>query len=443
VTRSFASRAVATLAAAVVLLVLTAAAASAHAELVGSNPPSGATLANPPATVELRFDDAVQLAGSHVTVRSGAGESPLAALRLDGPEAIVADVPNVAALHGPVTFAWTVLADDGHPSSGVIDVGVGAGAPQASAGAPAVNGSGQSLVDRLFTIDRVIGYLALAVLVGGWVFLTIVWPEGAGVARTHSVLWIAWGAGLAATAAGLGLEAATVAGGRLADIASRSALSTVFATDFGHAWIARLVLFALAIPVLRTLCGGASVPRAPWWIVSAATVGVALLRTPGFASHASEGDMAVAGTVADLVHLIGVAIWLGGLVLLLTVVLPRRRPSELASVVPRFSKLAMASVIAIVAGGAVLSWELVGGFEPLVDTNFGRVLIVKLVVFGAVIVAAAASKRWVDDRLGVTVALRGHRSLVRPFVYSVAAETLLAASVVAVASVLVTTSPGT
>ena len=441
-TRSFAARALAALAAAVVLLVLTAAAASAHAELVESTPPAGATLTNAPATVELRFDDAVQLAGSRVTVRSGAGETPLVNLRFDGPNTIVADVPDPAALHGPVTFAWTVLAEDGHPASGVIDVGVGAGPAKASASAPAAGSAEQTLVDRLFTIDRVIGYLAMAVLVGGWVFLTIVWPDGAGVARTHSVLWIAWASGLGATAAGLGLQAATVDGGRLADVVSRSALSTVFATDFGHAWVARLVLFALAIPVLRTLRGGGSVPRAPWWIVIAATVGVALLRTPGFVSHASEGHMAVAGTVADLVHLTGVAIWLGGLVLLLTVVLPRRRPAELASVVPRFSTLAMASVLAIVGGGAVLSWELVGGFAPLVDTNFGRVLLVKLVVFGAVIVAAGASKRWVDDRLGVTVALRGHPTLVRPFVYSVAAETLLAASVVAVASVLVTTSPG-
>ena len=442
-TRLLVRRAVPALAAAVVLLVLTAAAASAHATLVGSTPPEGATLATTPSTIELRFDDPVQLDGSSITVRSAAGATALSGLRLDGPNAIVADVSGASAWPGAISFEWTVIAGDGHPSSGAVDIGVGA---PAAAGPPTPSttvSTDTSLVDRLFTIDRVVGYLAMAVLVGGWVFLVVVWPSGGEVVRTRLVLWLACGLGVLATVAGLGLEAATVAGGQLHSALSGAALTSVFATDFGHAWLARLTLFLLAAPLVRALRAGPAVSRASWWIVSAAAVGIALLRTPGFVSHAGEGDMAVAGTVADLVHLVGVAIWLGGLVLLLTVVLPRRRASELASVLPRFSKLAMGAVVAIAAGGTVMSWELVGGLAPLIDTHFGRVLVAKVTVFAMVVVVARRSKRWVDDRLGVAVALRGHDSIVRPLVYSVAAEALLAATVVAVASVLVTTSPGT
>ena len=92
--------------------------------------------------------------------------------------------------------------------------------------------------------------------------------------------------------------------------------------------------------------------------------------------------------------------------------------------------------------GTVMAWDLAGSFRALGATEWGRLLVVKVVLFAVVLITAQLSKRWVLDRLGVAVALRGHLTLVRPFVLSVAAETVLAASTLAVASLLVTTSPG-
>jgi putative copper export protein len=181
--------------------------------------------------------------------------------------------------------------------------------------------------------------------------------------------------------------------------------------------------------------------RSPFWVVAAAACGVGLLRTPGFVSHASEGNISVLGSVADLVHLIGVAAWLGGLVMLVVVVLPRRRPAELAAIVPKYSQLAFGSITAVVVAGSIMSWELVGSFTGFADTRFGHVLALKLLLFVFVMGAAYVSKRWVDQRLSVAVTLRGHASLVRPFVLSVATEAVLATGILAVASVLVATSP--
>jgi copper transport protein len=53
-----------------------------------------------------------------------------------------------------------------------------------------------------------------------------------------------------------------------------------------------------------------------------------------------------------------------------------------------------------------------------------------------VLVAAFGSKTWVAHRLDFAVILRGESSLVRPFVLSVAVETALAVSVLAVAGFL-------
>jgi putative copper export protein len=263
------------------------------------------------------------------------------------------------------------------------------------------------------------------------------------VAQSRSLLWSSWAAGSIAAVAGVGLQAATLHGGQLSAAVRGSALAPVLTSPFGHAWGARVLLFLLAVPVLVALGRGReAVVRTPWFVASAAAVAVGLLRTPGFVAHASEGHLGVLGSMADLAHLVGVAVWMGGLVFLVAVVLPRRRTAELRTVIPAFSRLAAIAVVVIVVGGSVMTWQLAGSWHALDATEWGRLLLLKVGLFTTILVIARLSKRWVDERLGLTVALRGHLLLVRPFVVSVAAEAVLAASVLGVASVLVTTSPG-
>ena len=199
----------------------------------------------------------------------------------------------------------------------------------------------------------------------------------------------------------------------------------------------------------RSRCWPCSAGRGVQWSgdrgssCRAAAVSLGLLRTVGLVAHATEGDLGGVGAIADLVHLIGVATWMGGLVFLVAVVLPRRRVAELRRVVPAFSRLAFVATIGIVVAGTVMAWDLAGSFGSLGNTEWGRLLLLKVALFAVVLTAAQLSKRWVYDRLGVAVALRGHAALLRPLVVSVAAETLLAAAVLGVAAALVTTSPGT
>jgi putative copper export protein len=141
------------------------------------------------------------------------------------------------------------------------------------------------------------------------------------------------------------------------------------------------------------------------------------------------------------VHLTAAAIWLGGLTMVCLAVLPRRRPDELAVVLPRYSALAFTSVAAVVLAGAFMSWQLVGGLDELVGSRYGHLLLLKVAMFALVLVVARGSKHWVDRRLDLAVLSGGHPAAVRPFVYSVAAEVVLAVSVVTMASLLVATNP--
>src|SRR5204862_7378222 len=133
--------------------------------------------------------------------------------------------------------------------------------------------------------------------------------------------------------------------------------------------------------------------------------------------------------------------WLGGLIFVCVAVLPRRDAAELASVVPRFSLLALVCVVAIISAGTVLSWQLLGSFAALFTTAFGHVLLVKLAALAAVLVAARSSKRWVERRLDIAYLSRGQVGTVTPFMYSVVIEAALAVVVLGAASVLVATNP--
>ncbi len=417
--------------------------AGAHSVLESSDPVDGAHVDELPDTVTLVFGEPILLDGASISVATERTSVRLSALALDEAGTTLSAPIGAASLAtGAVTIEWAAVSADGHPISGDIAVGVGPGAVAASAPRPSTPGD-PHLVEGIVTADRMVGYLGLAILTGGLAFLVVLWPEGAGLARTRRLLWAAWGGALAATVVGIGLQAATVRGSVLGKAVDTDALASVLDSPFGRAWGARALLLLLAVPLLVALGRwGGEVVRAPWFLVPAAAVTLGLLRTMGLVSHAGEGDLGPVGSVADLVHLLGVVTWLGGLVVLVTVVLPRRRTVELARVVPAFSRLALGAIVAIVVAGTVMAWDLAGSFDALSTTEWGRLLVTKIVLFAVVLVTAQVSKRWVLDRLALAVALRGHLVLVRPFVLTVAAETLLAASILGVASALVTTSPG-
>jgi methionine-rich copper-binding protein CopC len=112
---------------ALLALVVTAPAASAHAVLVSSNPPSGATLAHPPSTVSLTFDENVR-APAFVVVTGPGG------VRVDDREAQILDATVTARLKptapaGAYTVAYRVVSSDGHPVEGQLTYMVTTGAP--------------------------------------------------------------------------------------------------------------------------------------------------------------------------------------------------------------------------------------------------------------------------------------------------------------------------
>ena len=84
--------------------------------------------------------------------------------------------------------------------------------------------------------------------------------------------------------------------------------------------------------------------------------------------------------------MLATAAWLGGLVALAAVLIPRENLQELDRLIPRFSVVATVSVIILVATGTVHALAVAGGIGPLVSSRYGLVLLIKVAVFGLMLV---------------------------------------------------------
>ncbi|MFG2370701.1 copper resistance CopC/CopD family protein [Streptomyces sp. NPDC048504] len=432
---------------AALLGLLTTTPAAAHTELVRSTPKDGARLAKAPDDLTLVFDEPVDLADVRVMTLDG---DRLPVTRVPGRSSATVRVALPRATGNTLAVTWSVIdEEDGHASSGRLTFGIGAKdtktAPDTqdrggeTTAAPAPSPS----VRKGLVAARWTGYLSLALFVGGLAFVALLWPRGAGEPRARVLLGLAWTCGLLSTVASLGLQGAYTALGGPRDALRAATYADVLTTGPGLALAARGLLWVLASVVLAALLqGGARTARSPGWRVGAGAVALGLLRATGMAGHNSEGTEPSWGAVADLVHLLGVSLWIGGLVMLTVAVLPRREPGELAAVVPGYSKLAAVSVTAIVAAGLVLAWQIVGSYDALLHTSYGHLLLLKTGVLAVVLAAAWCSRQWTRTRLDLAVLLRGDAATVRPFGYSVAAETGLVLVVLVVTSLLVTADPG-
>ncbi|MDN3023025.1 CopD family protein [Streptomyces sp. S.PB5] len=421
---------------------LSATPASAHTDLVRSTPADGAELKRAPAQLTLVFDEPVALDDVRVVTTDG-DRLPVSRLGEDGVRvALPRTGTGGTGGTGETAVTWSVVdEEDGHASSGRIAFAVLAPVTpdRGEEAAPALSPS----VRKGLVAARWAGYLSLALFVGGLAFVALLWPRGAGVPRARTLLALAWVCGVLSTVASIGLQGAYVSFGGLRDALRPSSYADVLTTEPGVALAARGLLWVLAAVVLGALLqGGARTSRSPGWRVGALAVSLGLLRATGLNGHNSEGSEPTWAALADLFHLLGAALWTGGLAMLTLAVLPRRRAGELAEVVPGYSRLAAVSVSAIVGAGLVLAWQVVGSYDALLHTSYGRLLLVKTAVLGAVLLFAWSSRRWVRTRLDLAVLLRGDAATVRPFGYSVAAETGLVLVVLAVTSLLVTANPG-
>jgi copper transport protein len=444
------------LAVALVSLVVLAGPASAHASLVSSEPPNGAALTEPPAQVVLMFDESVDVALGAVRLFDGTGhEIDVGGARHVGDDAHIAvSVPKLA--DGAYVVSWRVVSADSHPVHGAFTFQVGTSDAARDPGLISrllAQQGGNSSAGAVLGLARFFSYAALAVLVGGLAFVSVVWPAGAGRRRVRRFLWIALGVGVVAGVVAIAVQAPYASGRALSDALKPDEWWEVLRTRSGRAWGLRVLLFGgLGAALLVT----SSRLRTQSWRVVGALGAIALFVLVAMGGHGTTGRWPAVGLVATVVHLGGMTVWVGGLSVLLLGVLRDPDPVDSLVRVRRFSPIAFGAVGVIVASGLVQAYRQVGSVDALTRTDYGRLLLVKTAVVAVAIAMAWASRRFIQGApepapvalaAGAAVLERpalgdvAARSVRRRLRRTVAAEIALAAVVLAVASLLVATVP--
>ncbi|HEU5353378.1 MAG TPA: CopD family protein [Actinocrinis sp.] len=209
-----------------------------------------------------------------------------------------------------------------------------------------------------------------------------------------------------------------------------------------------ITLLLVGVVALIPLASGALAagPARRWLLTAGLIAGAVALGTTKFPDTApANWGRGVFETVVWMLHLIGGAVWLGGLagLALLTLpgaIAPADRQAFWSPAIRRFSATAMSCVAAVGLSGLFLYWEHVDGPSQLFTTMYGRVLGVKILIFGTLLLLGAANQFWLHPRIDALRAAGDQRPLrtilVKRFPAVVAVEALLGVALLFVAPFL-------
>jgi putative copper resistance protein D len=259
---------------------------------------------------------------------------------------------------------------------------------------------------------------------------------------------------LAATVAASGLDlwrqtAVATGAGLGASLAPTALGAVLLTTQYGAVWLTRQALLVLAGGLLLL----ADEPRdaRDWHALRLQAGGMSALSLSiiGAASHAASAqELPGLAIVVDAVHLLATGVWLGALgplaiLLHRTRGLPEPVGTALAAgATRRFSRLGLASVLALIASGTFNSWAQVNSVPALVGTAYGRWLLLKVGLL-LPLVAIAAVNHFVLKPALVAAATTGRQAtrVVGRLRRHVIAELALGAAILAVVAVLGLTTP--
>jgi copper resistance protein D len=301
-------------------------------------------------------------------------------------------------------------------------------------------------------IARAIHFAATAVTAGSLIFgMTMARPAllskvaEARPFRTQ-ILAVAWVSLAIAVASGVSwflFQAVAMSGAPLDEVIGSDVWSTVLnETQFGRVSQLRIMLAV----ILAVCLAGARFAAADWLALSVA-LGLTVAVTWTGHAGSTPGEMGNLHLIADGLHLVAAAAWIGGLVpLVLLLVCAQRTPSAawatlVEGTLRRFSTLGIVSVLTLLATGTVNAWILVGSFQALAATDYGRLLMLKIVVFAAMLVFAALNRLWLTPRLVSSSENESQVELIRQLTRNSAIEIGLGFTIFVIVGMLGTMHP--
>ncbi|MGW3934853.1 copper resistance CopC/CopD family protein [Streptomyces phaeochromogenes] len=371
---------------------------SAHAALTASDPQQGSVVKEAPAQVSLTFSEGVAMSDGSVRVLDPKGK------RVDtGKTSEQGTNTYSVKLHsglpdGTFTVTYQVVSADSHPVSGAFTFSIGA--PSTTSVSVSDQEAGGGVVGGLYGFARYLSYAGFILLVGGAAFVLACWQRGTGERSVQRLVVSGWLALTGATLAMLLLRGSYTGSGKVGDIFDLALLSDVLQTKTGAALVSRLLLLAAGALFIAVLFGAYEKREDDeekgdltfGLAIGGFVVAAGLAATWAMAEHASTGIQTGISMPVDVLHLLAVAVWLGGLSTLLVALY--RAPSIEPAAVRRFSRIAFGSVAVLAATGIYQSWRQLGSWSAFTGTSYGQLLLVKIGLVVVLVGIAWISRRW-------------------------------------------------
>jgi putative copper resistance protein D len=217
-------------------------------------------------------------------------------------------------------------------------------------------------------------------------------------------------------------------------------------TDVGAAWIASMIALAVALWASRRP-GTGSVPA----FATVAAAGAVALATLAWSGHAGAGE-GLPGTLhraSDAAHMIAAAAWLGAIMAFLLLLRPQHAiatpalPALAARSLDRFAAAGTVCVLVLTATGMINAQMIfgIGHSAALIATPYGQLLLVKLLLFGAMLALAAANRWRLTPALAASLADGDPRTAIGAIRRSLAIEAAAGLAILALVAWLGTLAP--
>lgn len=424
-------------------------AAWAHAALLRTDPQASGTVETSPSQVALTYDEAVAPKFAVISVTDARGQQETTA----APAALPSDPDTIAVPvrhlpEGWYLVYWRVISADGHPVRGAFTFAVGPNpgpAPQF-----VIPSLSESAATPQLVATRWLVFISMMLAVGLFAMRAVIArPLAAVAAPALRAVSIALGVALAVALIAIPVYVLVATAG----FAQRpwtdlgATVPVVRDSNLGRSFLDLelvLVLFAAAAVAALWVDDGTRRHRSTAALVAltgALLAAAAAMAVPGLAGHAAQTSPAALSLVFDWTHLVAAGIWLGGLAGLLILGVRTAgdgRMEVLGRVVPRFSRVALVSVLLVIASGVGASIVHLPTLSSLWQTSYGQAILVKVALLAAALVAGGINNARTTPRLRAALERRdrglaesGARLLRRTVRFEVAlvSATVLAAMV--------------
>lgn len=392
----------------------------AHPVIVNSSPKAFESLPVSPGEVNIFFSETIELGYSTITVLGSDGGKVNIndARNVGGDPASIATTLQPNLPEGVYTVTARVLsAVDGHVVEETFTFGVGVSSPSQDTGSQ----QQRQILSPEESTSRFPGMVGQVIIVGAAFGMLWLWKPIARVpwlSDTIAETKVAINKNmLKLVIIGIALVIASgIAMIVVQAVSINAGITEVISTKFGNVWLSRMlqssILMGIAIVIYRKAAKSKTSPSMSE-MFAILILGLAVLVTSSLIAHAAATEQ-IAPVILDFFHNAAASIWIGGVILLGFVAMPkvlaiadeRARSAAISILIPRFSVIVVIILGISVITGPVLLFMLESDLSLTLASVYGQILVIKLALAG-VMVAMGAYSQFAVQRKSVAVMTSG------------------------------------